>query len=170
MFELERSQSHVCEEEMSCTQHRNSEHHLVLQVPSHSPLRHTHTHTHITHHTSQPAFTGEILVPGEDRRYLLGVSSSRGSKRHLFLRTRENLPRCLQTMMVSLPTTPWPADSWQLGSRFCAPRPATPLQVCSAASLGFLLCWGKPLSLPASTVWKCRKLMPESNLPPWSAQ
>ena len=42
-----------------------------------------------THHTSQPAFTGEILVPGEDRRYLQEVPSSRGSKRHLFLRTRE---------------------------------------------------------------------------------
>ena len=29
-------------------------------------------------------------------------------------------------MMVSLPTTLWPTDSWQLGSQFCAPCPATP--------------------------------------------
>ena len=74
MFELERSQSHVCEEEMSCTQHRNSEHHLVLQVPSHSPLRHTHTHTsHITHHSllSQGKFWYLVRTGGICWRYLV---------------------------------------------------------------------------------------------------
>ena len=60
--------AHVCEEEMSCTQHRNSGHHLVLQVTSHSPL---HTHTHITHHSllSQGKFWYLVRTGGICRRY-----------------------------------------------------------------------------------------------------